>query len=82
MTPEDLIADLRSRINPAYAAQLGTESYERRLCAEALEAQAGEIESLRAGIGRCYRMLLSEQNTNGALFKAENILRDLMTPNV
>lgn len=47
MTPEDLIADLRSRINPAYAAQLGTESYERRVCAEALESQAEEIERLR-----------------------------------
>jgi hypothetical protein len=33
MTPQDLIADLRSRINPSYAATLGTESYERRLCA-------------------------------------------------
>lgn len=47
MTPRDLIADLRSRINPAYAAQRGTESYERRLCAEALEAQADEIARLR-----------------------------------
>lgn len=46
MTPQDLIDDLRSRINPAYAAQIGTESYERRLCAEALEAQADEIERL------------------------------------
>lgn len=47
MTPRDLIDDLRSRINPAYAAQLGTESYERRLCTEALEAQADEIEKAR-----------------------------------
>ena len=38
MTVNDLIDDLRSRINPAYAATLGTESYERRMCAEALEA--------------------------------------------
>ena len=48
MTPEDLIADLRSRINPAYANQIGTESWERKLCADALEAQADEIERLRA----------------------------------
>ena len=48
MTPRDLIDDLRSRINPAYAAQVGTESYERRLCAESLEAQADEIDRLRA----------------------------------
>ena len=38
MSPQDLAADLRSRINPAYASQIGTESYERRLCAEAIEA--------------------------------------------
>jgi len=50
MTPQDFIDDLRGRINPAYAAVLGTESYERRLCAEALEAQAAEIERLRARI--------------------------------
>lgn len=47
MAPNDLIDDLRSRINPAYAATLGTESYERRLCVEALEAQADEIARLR-----------------------------------
>lgn len=46
MTPRDLIDDLRSRINPAYATQLGTESYERRLCAEALEAQHDRLEVL------------------------------------
>ena len=32
-----LAHDLRQRINPAYATQIGTESYERRLCAEAIE---------------------------------------------
>lgn len=42
-----LIADLRSRINPAYATQPGTESYERRLCAEAIEALVQERDGLR-----------------------------------
>lgn len=37
MSPQDLANDIRSRINPAYAATIGTESYERRLCAEAIE---------------------------------------------
>lgn len=50
MTPNDLIDDLRGRINPAYARQLGTESYERRLCVEALESQASEIERLRLAL--------------------------------
>lgn len=46
MTPIDLIADLRSRINPKYAATVGTESYERRICAEALEALLAERDWL------------------------------------
>ncbi len=46
MTITDLLADLKGRINPAYAHQLGTESYERRLCVEAMEAQQAEIEQL------------------------------------
>ena len=33
-----LAYDLRQRINPAYATQRGTESYERRECAEALDS--------------------------------------------
>lgn len=52
MTVEDLIADLRSRINPAYAAQLGTESYERRLCAETLETLLTIQETLKDDVAR------------------------------
>jgi len=52
MTHRDLIDDLRSRINPAYPAQLGTESYERRLCAEALEELLADGEKLRNDITR------------------------------
>lgn len=48
MTPEDLIADLRSRINPAYANQIGTESWERKLCADALEEQTSRIDLLHS----------------------------------
>jgi hypothetical protein len=33
-------------------------------------------EKLVADVDRCYRMLLSEPDTKGALFKAENILRE------
>ncbi len=44
----ELVADLRSRINPAYANQRGTESYERRLCAEAIEELVAERDALKA----------------------------------
>lgn len=50
MTPVDLIADLRSRINPAYANQIGTESWERKLCADALEEQASAIDLLHSWV--------------------------------
>lgn len=46
MNTEEFIAELKSRINPGYAHMLGTESYERRQCVEAIEAQAAEIERL------------------------------------
>ncbi len=39
-----LIDDLRSRINPVYSAQKGTESYERRICVEALEKTLADID--------------------------------------
>ena len=47
-----LAQELRQRINPAYATQIGTESYERRLCAEAIEdllaINAELLEALQA----------------------------------
>ena len=35
-------------------------------------------ETLANDVERCYRMLLSEPDTKGALFKAENILREAL----
>lgn len=35
-------------------------------------------EKLADDVERCYRMLLSEPDTKGALFKAENILREAL----
>ena len=46
MTPQELVKDLRSRINPLYAATSGTESYERRICAETIEELMMEIDRL------------------------------------
>jgi len=37
-----------------------------------------EIERMRSGVEQCYKMLLSEPNTKSALFKAEDILRELI----
>lgn len=41
---QELLADLRSRINPAYQDMRGTESYERKQCADAIEALMGRLE--------------------------------------
>jgi hypothetical protein len=46
MTNKELIAQLRERIDPYYAVQRGTESYERKLCADALEAADKRIAEL------------------------------------
>ena len=47
MNIEQLIADLRSRVNPQYYDQVGTESYERHQCVMALESLLARNEVLR-----------------------------------
>jgi methyl coenzyme M reductase gamma subunit len=47
MNIEELIADLRSRVNPQYYDQVGTESYERHQVVKALESLMARIEVLR-----------------------------------
>ena len=88
MTVAELIAELRSRISPAYAMWPGTESYERRECVEALEAQAAEIERLKDFIGMAYGYLWCVNNEPGtpnqyppgkAAYEARKLLRDTMT---
>lgn len=66
MSPSDLIDDLRSRINPAYANQIGTESYERRLCAEALEALIAELDDTRTALSAA----IEHAETNSRIMEA------------
>ena len=47
MNIEQLIADLRARVNPQYYDQVGTESYERHQVVKALEYLAMENERLK-----------------------------------
>ena len=47
MNIEELIADLRARINPQYYDQIGTESYERHQVVKALESLMARIDVLR-----------------------------------
>ena len=47
MNIEELIADLRARVNPQYYDQVGTESYERHQCVMALESLLARIDVLR-----------------------------------
>ena len=56
MNIEELITDLRARINPQYYDQIGTESYERHQCVLALESLLARIDVLRKDAER-YRWL-------------------------
>ena len=47
MNIEELITDLRARVNPQYYDQIGTESYERHQVVKALEYLATENERLK-----------------------------------
>jgi hypothetical protein len=46
---QEFVAELRSRINPAYADVIGTESHERKQCADMIESLLAQIEMLRTG---------------------------------
>ena len=74
MTPEELIADLRSRINPIYASQIGTESHERRICAEALEAQEKKIEQLQTVL----RQVLMDAQSQDVLWEWWTIMQEAL----
>lgn len=66
------------------ALQLWLQNHSRRLTQDAIDEALMEYithvekrrDELLADVERCYRMLLSEPDTQGALFKAENILRE------
>ena len=76
MTARELIVDLRGRINPIYATAIGTESYERRICAEMIEAQADEIDRLRTLLLR----VADEPNIDKARALADAEFSNNMTP--
>lgn len=65
------MSDLIERLRKQYAELDPCDPY-RADVGEAVE----EIEMLRSAADRCYRMLLTDPDTQGALFKAENILRE------
>ena len=58
--PRKLAELLRQNINPAYAHQIGTESHERRICAEAIEAQAARIADLEAALNQLRDRVIDE----------------------
>lgn len=69
---KDFVKDLRSRINPIYVDQPGTESFERQLCADVIErldmeATAWEVrvDNLKAENDRLidrHSLLINENN--------------------
>ena len=46
MSPSELTADLRRRINPKYVNQIGTESHERQMCLDVIEGLLNENKML------------------------------------
>ena len=75
MTPAELAADLRTRINPKYATQIGTESYERRICAEAIESLLISIEFYTAAYKTANKIAKDALAENAKLrFALSNVL--------
>ena len=65
MTIDDLIQDLRSHINPVYADHIGTESWERKICANTLEEQRNQIVLFATELERL-RCLLHDNRYAGS----------------
>ena len=59
---------------PTY--QLTAENDNPTNLGEVIDAIRNQRDELLDAVTRCYKMLLSEPDTQGALFKAENILRE------
>lgn len=67
--PRQLAVELRQRINPAYATTLGTESYERWACAEAIESLLAQRDQQAARVKWMadHITYLEHKNSEGAL---------------
>lgn len=52
-----LLADLRSRINPAYQDVRGTESYERKQCADSIESLLARLDKAEKDAERLLPLL-------------------------
>ena len=74
--PRQLAAELRERINPAYANSIGTESWERKLCAEVIErlmAEARPHDTLHAEIAELRGALYDEKHGITATLRNDQI---------
>ena len=58
--PRKLVELLRQNISPAYTHQIGTESHERRIYTEAIEAQAARIADLEAALNQLRDRVIDE----------------------
>ena len=79
MTPKELVKDLRSRINPLYAATSGTESYERRICADTIEELMMEIDRLSGLLAEAADSVSDWGSTPASTFKKSTILQEMLT---
>ena len=69
MTPAELAADLRTRINPVYADQLGTESYERRICADVIFQLLKESDAQRKVLEQALEAMQKIKRIEGAAWE-------------
>ena len=71
--PRQLAAELRERINPAYTNSIGTESWERKLCADTIDglmAQRDELLDLLSRFG-VFAPSEVQQEINNAIAKVK-----------
>jgi hypothetical protein len=65
------LAEIKSRINPAYADRRGTESHERKILCDEIERLRAENEKLAGEFVEYCRMIAEQDKKAHAEFKAE-----------
>lgn len=69
---KDFVKDLRSRVNPIYADQPGTESFERKLCADAIERLDMELTAATLRIENDAMVIASLKASNESYITLAN----------
>ena len=72
LSPRELSDKLREWINPGYAMMIGTESHERKMCADAIDSLLAQVDELQQARAICPNCSLLIDEAAGVDVAAKN----------